>query len=46
MRTHNKKDDFIKKISSMTNKELNDYIKSKGSKPKPVKMVSIINKNK
>lgn len=46
MKTYNKKKDFIKIISSMNNTELNDYIKTHGSKPKPVVMCRIINKEK
>lgn len=45
-KTYNKKRDFIKLISSMSNNELNDYIKQHGSKPKPVNMVVIVNKTK
>lgn len=46
MKTHNKKKDFIETISSMTNKQLNDYIKQYGSKPKPVVMCRIIDRKK
>ena len=45
MKTHNKKEDFIKIISMMTNNELNDYIKRHGPDPKPVVMVRIIDKD-
>lgn len=48
MKTHDKKDDFIKIISSMTDTEINDYIKAHGKGPKPVVMCRIIeeeNKN-
>ena len=45
-KTHDKKRDFIKIISSMTNTELNDYIKQYGSEPKPVVMCRIIDKSK
>ena len=38
--------DFIETISSMTNKQLNDYIKQYGSKPKPVVMCRIIDRKK
>lgn len=44
-KTHNNKRDFINTISSMTNNELNDYIKTHGSKPKPVVMIKIIDKS-
>lgn len=43
-KTHEKKKDFIERISSMTNKELNDYIKRHGNGPKPVVMCTIIPK--
>ena len=33
-KTYDKKKDFIMLISSMTDKELNDYIKRNGSEPK------------
>lgn len=42
-KTYNKKRDFIRLISSMTNNELNDYIKQYGSEPKPVVMCRIVN---
>lgn len=45
-KTYDKKRDFIKIISSMTNNELNDYIKQYGSKPKPVVMCRIVDKTK
>ena len=45
-KTYNKKRDFIQLISSMSDKELNDYIKCHGSKPKPVIMCDIIDKPK
>lgn len=45
-KTHNKKRDFIQLISSMTNTELNDYIKTHGSEPKPVVMCRIVDKSK
>lgn len=45
-KTYNKKRDFIQLISSMSDKELNDYIKYHGSKPKPVIMCDIIDKSK
>lgn len=44
-KTHDKKHDFIKIISSMSNTELNNYIKDHGTKPKPVVMVRIVDNN-
>ena len=41
-KTYDKKRDFIRLISSMTNNELNEYIKQHGSDPKPVVMCRII----
>ena len=43
-KTYNKKRDFIKLISSMTNNELNDYIKKNGSKPKKTTLCFLIDK--
>lgn len=43
-KTHDKKRDFIKIISSMSDTELNDYIKCHGSKTKPVIMCRIVDK--
>ena len=45
-KTYDKKRDFIKIISSMTNTELNDYIKQYGSEPKPVVMCRMVDKSK
>lgn len=42
MASHIKRRDFIETISSMSDKELNDYIKTHGSPPKPVAMVRLI----
>lgn len=38
-----KKEDFIKKISSMTKEKLNEFIKNKS---KPIKLVNPITKHK
>lgn len=43
-KTYDKKHDFIQIISSMSQNDLNDYIKRHGSEPKPVVMVRIIDK--
>lgn len=40
----NKKRDFIAIISSMTETQLNDYIKAHGKPPKPVRLYHLINK--
>lgn len=45
-KTYNKKKDFIKIISSMSNTELNDYIKAHGCGPKPVVMCRIVDKSR
>ena len=42
MVTYNNKHDFIKEISKMTNKELNDFIKANGSPPKRMQMVRLV----
>ena len=44
-KTHNSKKDFIKILSSMTDTEINDYIKKYGKGPKPVIMCTIVNKD-
>ena len=44
-KTHNKKQDFIDKLASMSDTELNDFIKKYGKKPKPCNMVKIVDKN-
>ena len=41
-----KKKDFIDKLMEMTDKELNDFVKSKGKPPKPVVMCRIVDKDK
>lgn len=41
-KTHNKKRDFIKILSSMSDTEINNYIKTHGKGPKPVVMCTII----
>lgn len=43
-KTHEKKKDFIERISSMTDKELNDYIKRNGSEPKKIPLCYSIDK--
>lgn len=45
-KTYNKKRDFIELLSSMDNNQINEYIKRYGSKPKPVNMIVLINKDK
>lgn len=42
-KTHNKKKDFISILASMTDTEINDYIKTNGKGPKPVVMCVLIN---
>lgn len=42
VKTHNKRRDFIKLISSMSDTELNDFIKRNGKPPKPCIMARII----
>ena len=37
-KSHDKKEDFIKLLSSMSHNDINDYIKRNGKKPKPVLM--------
>lgn len=44
-KTYEKKRDFIKIIASMTNNELNDYIKQHGSRPKRIIMCDKIDKS-
>lgn len=43
-KTHENKRDFIKILTSMSDVELNEYIKTHGKPPKPVVMCRIINK--
>ena len=43
-KTHDNKRDFIKILTSMSDVELNEYIKTHGKPPKPVIMCRIINK--
>ena len=40
------KQDFIQFISSMSNTEINDYIKAHGKPPKKVVMFDIVDKSK
>lgn len=44
-KTYDKKKDFIMLISSMTDKELNDYIKRNGSEPKKIPLCYSIDKD-
>ena len=44
MKSKEKKKDFIERISSMTDKELNDYIKRNGSEPKKIPLCYSIDK--
>lgn len=41
-KSHDKKRDFIKILSSMSDTEINDYIKTYGKGPKPVIMCTIV----
>ena len=43
-KTHEKKRDFIQLLMSMTDTEINDYIKRHGKGPKPVVMCTIVKK--
>jgi hypothetical protein len=45
-KTYKKKEDFLDKLMSMTDTELNDFIKKYGKPPKPCIMCSIVDKNK
>ena len=40
-----KKRDFIEFISSMSDVEINEYIKRHGKKPKPMLLYTLVNKN-
>ena len=42
MKTYEKKEDFIQVLESLTDKEINDYIKKKGKPPKIVMMCHMI----
>ena len=44
IKSTNKKRDFIAEISSMSDTELNDYIKAHGKPPKPIRLYHLINK--
>ena len=44
IKSTSKKRDFITEISSMSDTELNDYIKAYGKPPKPIRLYHIINK--
>lgn len=44
IKSTSKKRDFIAIISSMSDTQLNDYIKSHGKPPKPVRLYHIIDK--
>jgi hypothetical protein len=46
MLSDNKKEQFIRILTSMTNVELNDYIKSHGKGPKMVQMCVLVKKDK
>ena len=37
-----KREDFILKLASMTDTEINDFIKRYGKKPKPTRMYTLI----
>ena len=43
-KTHENKRDFIQLLMSMTDTEINDYIKAHGKGPKPVEMCIIVDK--
>lgn len=45
-KTYNKKKDFIELLASMTDTQLNDYIKTHGKRPKPVVMCTIVKERK
>lgn len=45
-KTHERKRDFIKILSSMSDTEINDYIKEHGKRPKLVEMCVIVRKDK
>ena len=45
-KTHDKKDDFIKLLASMSHNDINDYIKRHGKKPKPVLACRVVKENK
>lgn len=40
-----KKRDFIEFIASMSDVEINEYIKRHGKKPKPMLLYTLVNKN-
>lgn len=42
IKSTSKKRDFIAEISSMSDTELNDYIKAHGKPPKPVRLYHLI----
>ena len=44
IKSTSKKRDFIAEISSMSDTELNDYIKAHGKPPKPIRLYHLINK--
>lgn len=39
-----KKEDFIKKLSNMTIDEINEFIKQKGKRPKPIPLIYFADK--
>lgn len=43
-KTYDNKRDFIKILTSMSDVELNEYIKTHGKPPKPVIMCRIVNR--
>lgn len=43
-KTYNNRNDFISILSSMSNTDINDYIKQHGKKPKDVLLCTVISK--
>ena len=44
-KTHNNKRDFIQLLMTMSDTEINDYIKKHGKGPKPVVMCTIVERD-
>ena len=45
-KTYNNKRDFIEQLMSMTDTEINDYIKQNGKQPKNINKINKMNKKK
>lgn len=43
-KTYNNKRDFIEQLMSMTDTEINDYIKQNGKPPKNINLINIMDK--